>query len=360
MTLNVKEALEHVKHALSSDRIPSIGGLRILNDAGEYLVAMHPWRWLEGEQATLGLLPNQPYIWLPEDTVSVSAMVANDTVHANISLTTAMELARRRASTINTSFHYWAALVFAPMSLPKSQTVTINTVPDNNDSCLVSTGSVTVTFQYTTSATQVDTETRKWVTGSTAKEVAESFAAQVNNAGYLHVDATTEGDALVRLTGANGGSVDEDYWNYSQPASSSWAPHVTTSTAFAGQDGGAPMPRLDLWPTPTARKDAAFVAYYRRGWQRLRHDDQAVAIPVWIEPLYISIVRAVALGYERDAEGDVTARLAPIRTGMLFNDLRRRDSLIQTDFGPLQNGAAEFDYGLNSQMWNFDQTGGPS
>lgn len=356
MSLNVKEALEHVKHALSADRIPSIGGLRILNDAGEYLCAMHPWRWLEGEQATLGLLPDTPYIWLPPDLVSINALVANDTVHANITLTTSSELARRRASTINTSFHYWAAMVFAPMSQPKYQTVRFNSVPSDGDHCNISSGSTTVKFEYTTGNEQ-DTEFVKYVRGTTKTEVAQSFAGKVEDAGYLHIHAQMVATDTVKLFADIGGSQDPDYVNFSH---ASWNAHISEGTVFPGSDGGAPLPRLDLWPTPPARKDSAFVAYYRRGWNRLRHDDQAVAVPVWLEPLYLAIVRAVALGYERDAEGDVNARLAPIRAGMLFGDMRRRDSLIQTDFGPMQNGAAEFDYGLNSQMWNFDQTGGPS
>ena len=119
------------------------------------------------------------------------------------------------------------------------------------------------------------------------------------------------------------------------------------------------MPRLDLWPTPATNEQDAFVAYYRRGWTPLRNDDDAVNVPTWCEALYLQLVRNVALGYERDAEGDVGTRLNNVRNTTLFADTRRRDSLTMQDFGPMQNGAASFDYGLNDQMWNFDQIGGP-
>jgi len=50
MTLTAKEALGHVRHALSSDKMPTVGGLRILNDAGESLVNMHSCGGLKGRR----------------------------------------------------------------------------------------------------------------------------------------------------------------------------------------------------------------------------------------------------------------------------------------------------------------------
>ncbi len=67
MTLLASDAIAHIRHTLASEDVPSIGAYRILNDAGQYMVNMHNWRWCEGEQATLSLTANQSYVWLPED-----------------------------------------------------------------------------------------------------------------------------------------------------------------------------------------------------------------------------------------------------------------------------------------------------
>ena len=355
MALTAREALDHVRHALSSDKMPSIGGLRILNDAGEYLVSMHPWRWLEGEQVSLSLLPDQPYVWLPENVHSINALVSADTINANVTLTTAQELARRRASTINTSFHYWAALVYAPQGRKKRLNFEFTSGYFGAETVIISDSGRVVTFHFTAGT---DTENDKYSLGDqfSEKNTAIKLVKAINDAGLMcraeYSSALGEGGLFIesRYEGRD----DSDDWTLSETV-----PGFNLDTTINGLQGGPPMPRLDLWPTPATNEQNAFVAYYRRGWTLIRNDDDAVNVPSWCEALYLQLVRNVALGYERDAEGDVGMRLNNVRNTTLFADTRRRDSLTQQDFGPMQNGAAQFDYGLNDQMWNFDQTGGP-
>lgn len=355
MALTAREALDHVRHALSSDKMPSIGGLRILNDAGEYLVSMHPWRWLEGEQVSLSLLPDQPYVWLPENVHSINALVSADTINANVTLTTAQEIARRRASTINTSFHYWAALVYAPQGRKKRLNYEFTDGHNTAEYLQISDSGRVVTFRYTSGT---DTENDKYNLGdaSSEKNCAIKTVKAINDAGLMcraeYSSALGEGGFFIesRYEGRD----DSDDWAVTETI-----PDLVLDSTINGTQGGPPMPRLDLWPTPATNEQDAFVAYYRRGWTPIRNDDDAINVPTWCEALYLQLVRNVALGYERDAEGDVGMRLNNVRNTTLFADTRRRDSLTQQDFGPMQNGAAQFDYGLNDQMWNFDQTGGP-
>lgn len=362
MALTAREALDHVRHALSADKMPSIGGLRILNDAGEYLVNMHPWRWLEGEQVSLSLLPDQPFIWLPENVHSINALVSADTINANVTLTTAQELARRRASTINTSFHYWAALVYAQRGTKKRLnyefTDGYNGAPQT---VVISDSSRVVTFHFNSIATpgsSPDTENDKYGLGdaASAKNTAIKLVKAINDADLMcraeYAPYLGEGGLFIESRYA--GRDDSDNWDVTEDVA-----NLQEDVHITGTQSGPPMPRLDLWPTPATHEQNAFVAYYRRGWTPLRNDDDAVSVPTWCEALYLALVRNVALGYERDAEGDVATRLGNVRNSGLFGDARRRDSYVQQDFGPMQNGAAQFDYGLNDQMWNFDQTGGP-
>lgn len=355
MALTAREALDHVRHALSADKMPSIGGLRILNDAGEYLVSMHPWRWLEGEQVSLSLLPDQPYVWLPENVHSINALVSADTINANVTLTTAQEIARRRASTINTSFHYWAALVYAQRGTKKRLNFEFTDGYNGSETVVISDSGRVVTFHFTGGT---DTENDKYSLGDAASEknVAIKLVKAINDADLIcrAEYAPSLGVGGLFIESRYSGRDDSDDWTLSETV-----PNLVLDSTVNGTQSGPPMPRLDLWPTPATNEQDAFVAYYRRGWTPLRNDDDAVNVPTWCEALYLQLVRAIALGYERDAEGDVATRLGPMRNSSLFADCRRRDSLAQENFGPMQNGAASFDYGLNDQMWNFDQTGGP-
>jgi len=356
MALTAKEALDHVRHALSADKMPSLGGLRILNDAGEYLVNMHPWRWLEGEQVRLSLLPDQPYVWLPENVHSVNALVATDTVNANITFTTAAELARRRASVINTSFHYWAALVYAKRGAKKRYNFEFTQGYTGPNPMTISDSSRVVVFRFDSGTS---TDTVKYNCGFAGNEAktAQLLVKAINDAG---MGCYAEYDSDLGLGGfwvesRFEGLDDSDHFSIDQGTVGNLPPAEVTNATHKG----AYRPRLDLWPTPGTYEKGAFTAYYRRGWDPVRSDDDGITIPSFVEPLYINLVRNVALGYERDAEGDVAMRLGNVRNSTLFNDTRRRDSMTQSNFGPLQNGAAVYDYGLNDQMWNFDQTGGP-
>lgn len=356
MALTAKEALDHVRHALSADKMPSLGGLRILNDAGEYLVNMHPWRWLEGEQVSLSLLPDQPFVWLPENVHSINGLVASDTINANVTFTTSSELARRRASTINTSFHYWAALVYATRGTKKRYNFEFTDGHTGPEPMTISDSSRVVTFRFD-AGTSTDTVRYNCGFAGDEAKTAQRLVKAINDAGMA---CYAEYDSDLGLGGfwvesRFEGLDDSDHFSIDQGLVGNLGPVEVTNATHKG----AYRPRLDLWPTPASYEKNAFTAYYRRGWDPVRSDDDGITVPSFVEPLYINIVRNVALGYERDAEGDVAARLMQVRNSTLFNDTRRRDSMTQSDFGPLQNGAAMYDYGLNDQMWNFDQTGGP-
>jgi len=363
MALSAREALAHVKHALSSDQMPSVGGLRILNDAGELLVNMHSWRWLEGVQVDVDLHADQPYVWLPENVREITALVATSTLNTAITLTTPMELAQRRASTVSTSFHYWGALVFAPKSTPRENVCRVTSAAASNgtDGVVIRDGSQSVTFEIN-STPFVNTDTRRLVEHDATSVDAQArlLVAAINDDNSLSVKAelrSGEAAGTFYIVGKFDGPADQDYFSVSQKAGAS---QPVVGAATDGQQGGAPTPRLDLWPTPGSYESDAFKAYCRAGWTPIRTDNDTVNVPSYIEPLYIQLVRAVALGYERDAEADVNLRVAQVRSGTVFMDARTRDGLTQPTLGPIENGAVQHDYGINQALWNFDSTGGPS
>lgn len=352
MALNAREAIAHVKHALSSDKVPAVGGLRIVNDAGEMLVGMCSWKWLEGAQVDVSLFPDQPYIWLPRDVREITALIATDSINTCVTLTTPVEIARRRASTVNTSFHYWATLVYAPSVTKRSYDVTINSATIGSSQYVrISDGAYTI--DYKTSGTQSDV-LRVWTDSGDAVGRARNLAAAINDTPHRTVVASVPSDGVVRITAEYPGGADSDYFAVSVNGGA-----FSLAAPVDGTLGGAPRPRLDLWPTPASYEANAFKAYYRGGWTRVRSDDDAIAIPEWLEPLYLQVLRATALGYERDAEGNVAARIEQLRSSRMYMDAMRRDGMVQPVLGPIQNGAAQYEYGINQALWNFDSTGGP-
>ena len=358
MTLTAQEALHHIRHALSSDKLPSVGALRIINDAGQYLTTMHAWKWLEGTQADLSLTANQDYIWLPDNVREVTAIVARNSVDAGVTLTTTTEIARLRSHTVATAYHYWGALTFAQRATPRVYHRRLNTVPTNGQLMSIRDGGDTWNFRMTTNPSGVvDVDKLSYFSGSTLEAVTQSIVAAINNS-PIAVHAEVVDDDEFKIIGNVVGAPDSDYFSFDTGSVSS-AGIPAGEGITGGTVGGAPRPRLDLYPTPAGSRQNAFIAYYRAGWNEVRSDNDMILVPDYIEPLYIAILRAVALGYERDSEADVNQRLIGLRRGGLFRDARDRDLQMQPTYGQMQNGAAQMQWGLNSDMWNFDSTGGP-
>lgn len=358
MTLTAQEALHHIRHALSSDKLPSVGALRIINDAGQYLTTMHAWKWLEGTQADLSLTANQDYIWLPDNVREVTAVVARNSVDAGITLTTTTEIARYRSHSVATAYHYWGALVFAQRATPRVYHRRMTTLPGNGNALSIRDGGSTWNFRFDTTGTGVDIDRLSYFEGATVEAAVENLVEVINNSPIAVTAEVVDSDEFKVIANVIG-APDSDYFSFdtgSVPTNG-----VPTGQGISGGTvGGAPRPRLDLYPTPAATRQNAFIAYYRAGWNEVRSDNDVILVPDFIEPLYIQLLRAMALGYERDSEADVNQRLIALRRGGLFRDARDRDLQMQPTYGQMQNGAAQMQWGLNSDMWNFDSTGGPA
>jgi hypothetical protein len=125
--------------------------------------------------------------------------------------------------------------------------------------------------------------------------------------------------------------------------------------------GGAPEQRIDIYPTPEGAEDGTgneFRLYYNSTWRHLNTDGDILNIPVWIEALYIQMLRAFARGYEEEDDASLSVRLSEIQRGPIWQAAVDRDLDSQWDMGVLANGGlqtANHDY-----FWNFSSTGGPA
>ena len=376
MTLVAHDAIRHIQHTLSSDEVPSIGALRILNDAGEYLVNMHNWRWLEGAQVKLDLHKDVDHVWLPDNFREIIGYDATQGLTSGLELTSHQYLVELRSNEVSTSaFRYWAAVTHAERSVAATATLTCDTIPDSDASTIVgladgynelkiASGRLGTTFTFddaTAVAAAAETaESRYVVVGATIAASVSNLIDAINRAPALYLRAeqnasTDKLDLIHSKPGTKGNVGAEANWL-------SDADGKFTGTAMSGGvDGGPVRPRLDIYPTPSSDVTDGLTLYFRRGWGALEGDNDLVSIPSYIESLYLQIVRAFARGYERESEADVSQRLSVIAGGPLVLAARQRDKESQPNLGPMRGGAAQGMYaGAPGNFWNFSSVSGPS
>ncbi len=110
----------------------------------------------------------------------------------------------------------------------------------------------------------------------------------------------------------------------------------------AGAAGGsAPLPQLELYPTPTTSTASLFTMVYRAGWVRVSDDGNYVSIPRWLEPLYLEVLKAFVQGYEERDREELSTRLERISRSQMFNHAVRRDAMVQQSYGRQRNGAVQ-------------------
>jgi hypothetical protein len=356
MTLLVSDAIAHVRHTLASSDVPSIGAYRILDDAGEHLVNMHSWVWLEDGQATLDLTQNQAYVWLPDDFREIVAVQLDNGLNAGIRLTSKDRVLELRALATAPSFEYHAAVANVPRGAAAGGTLTVSNVGTGHTVTISDAynPSTTFTFRTTIGASDDNTATQRYVAlGSTDAATASALAIAINDAPGLYVRATVANN-VVTLThqrlGTRGNSM----------TIAETGGNITVALDDTGVDDGPVRPRLELWPTPSDNDNNRILVYYRRGWQSCENDNALIPIPSWCETLYLTMVRAIARGYERESEADISQRILAVQQGPLAKAAIERDKLSVPHIGAMRGGAASCVRVGYNHMWNFNSVAGPS
>ena len=94
MALTVQECHRHIEHSLGGTLSPEIEVLSLINRAGEFLVSVYPWKWLEGRSATLDLVQDQTYVALPADFRELTAWEATSGLTNDLEMVTTCERTR--------------------------------------------------------------------------------------------------------------------------------------------------------------------------------------------------------------------------------------------------------------------------
>ena len=124
--------------------------------------------------------------------------------------------------------------------------------------------------------------------------------------------------------------------------------------------GGDPVPRMEIWPVPATNDSNSLTMFYRAGWTAL---DAAASVtklrmPTYCDALFLEVLTAFARGYEEEDAGSISARLVEVVSGPLMAAAVDRDASIQPDYGPVLHGQATA--GEYTGFGNFNTINAPS
>jgi len=115
MSLTVQECHRHIEHSLGGTLSPEIEVLSLINRAGEFLVSVYPWKWLEGRSATLDLVQDQTYVALPSDFRELTAWEATSGLTNDLEMVTTQTITDLRTNEVSTSASVnYAAITHMP------------------------------------------------------------------------------------------------------------------------------------------------------------------------------------------------------------------------------------------------------
>lgn len=120
----------------------------------------------------------------------------------------------------------------------------------------------------------------------------------------------------------------------------------------------AQVPYLDVYPTPSETDTDVFVMYYQSGWVDVAKDSESLALPPFMELLFLEVVFAVAQAYDEHDLGMLSERVTLIQASALFAAAVHEDGARQDELGPLENTVGGGGY-VPSGVWP-TIIGGPS
>lgn len=319
MALSVQNCLAHIEHTLGGPMPREIGGATLINQAGQFLTALHPWKWQEATEAKLNL-------------------------RAKISIT-------------------GATWTYATLTLTKSGAFTNYVFMDGDTVEIVSGTNVVVGHYRVVSRTSANAIVLESDISTTAGNLSGGdIAATLHTSAIALPSDFRELIAINTTSGLLRGVALTDHADLIQRRAASFVSegfhygaivHAQTSAT----NGGAPTPRLEIWPAPNANETGSLTMMYRAGWKAISNDTDLISIPDWVEPLYIQILRSFARGYEEEDSAALDQRLTSLVSGVLFASAVDRDGMVQPHYGGLRGGGAK-QKGFES-FGNFNTIGAP-
>jgi len=294
MTLHVKHLLDHMQDTLGGGSVPgSLDKMGILNQAGEHLHSMHPWKWAQGRTTLLNLRGTvsgtdaawttstltltesgafTDYTWVAGDEIEITAGSGTEGFYEVASRTSANAIVL--ASSLSGSNQTDIDFTLQPYSID---------LPD---------------------------------------DVRDIIAIHGTGIARQHVTLTTLAEVL-RIREET--STNDAHWY-----------------AALSYVGSPPTPILEIAPGAGSNATGALRMFYRSRWARLSTDSTLVDVPAFMEALLVQVVRAFTRGIVREDGGSLDMRLRDIHSGPVFAAAARSDGAIQPYTGTLKNGISRW------------------
>jgi hypothetical protein len=298
MVLTVNTVLQNMKHELGGgDLSIELDKFRILNEAGEHLYSMHPWKWATGRSALLdlrGSVSGTAGDW------TVATLTLTDTgSFSTYTLVAGDEIEILSGTGVTTG-------VYTVVTNPTDNTLTLDSAIAAGDL-----SATDIEWQIFPGTISLPTDLR---------EIISIQSASTSNIIWVSL---TSADKIAQFRGANA---------------------LTQSPALfyaaVVYQGSPPVPILEIWPSSGSNNTGALRIFYRSRWTNLYSDTAAVEVPEFMESLYVWLARAYAAGYERNDVASIHQRVAEIMASPLFDSAKRSDGQVQPFTGRPRYGGA--------------------
>jgi hypothetical protein len=298
MVVSVNHVLDNMRHALGGgDLSIELDKLGILNQAGEFMVNMHPWQWLIGREGLINL--KGPISDTTGTWTAASSTLTDTGAFASYTFQSGDQIEIISGTGATTGFYEISSRT-------------------DDDSIVLATSLASGNL----------------ATGDISWKIRLNYAALPTD--FRSVIDITATDAVlygVRLT-----SLAEILRNRTSQV------EVTTSWNYqvaVNYVGSPPVPQLEVWPDPGSDQNGVWTLFYHAGWTRLTSDSVNIDIPEFIDSLYLRIARAFALGYEREDVASMEQRLGAIAAGPEFRAAAKRDGEVQPFYGRIVGGGPQ-------------------
>lgn len=303
MTLTLQTVEAHIRNALGGDSSVEGNGRSIANQAGHYWAGMHDWKC----QERIGRLHLRASIDIADATWTESSRTLTLTsAFTNYTWVQGDEFLLTAGADATLGF-------YRIQSRSSANAIVLETSIGSSAD-----GDTDIDGTITLASVALPTDFRALITQPVSTDSTIGL--------YL----VQPGDVLGLRSGTSvtGGPM--------YTGSIVWAPSAAAL-------GGAPVPRIEIDPAPTANDLDAFQFTYRADWPDMSDDDDIVPVPSMyaMEMLYLQIVRAVALGYEESDVASMDARLAQIVGGPIFRAAVYADGGVMPTIGRMTGGAAQ-------------------
>jgi hypothetical protein len=325
MVLAFQTVLEDVAHALGGPLHSSLSPARIVNDAGQMLVSMHRWKFLERPAVQLDL----------RGTVTITSG-------------TWTEATRTLTKASGFTNYSWLAGDRIEIESGTGATAGFYAVESRT--------SANAIVLATSIGSGADAQTDIAATLELPSVALPSDFGSVLDLklteGFLQSAEPTDLGTLNALRSA------------SDAFGSTWALYYAVAYGASPVPGGPPVPRLELYPVQDENETAGLTLMYRAGWPSIFSEgsagltEQIIPIPEWLEFPFRQLVRAMALGYEESDVKPMAVRIGEVLP--LFEMAKAYDGSVQQDLGPVEGGAIARHYYATPNQFLMTPAEGPA